>query len=132
MMIDMALTPAPVRMYKGDGHKGKPRMLTKMKANAIPKKDRNYVGRFERSSDWKKMKAAIDAGLKPESKPGRDDAEALVLKLTDAEKEDMGITNRRTIARIVQKYVLESGLKYRVRSFRHDDMDFIVVEGEGA
>jgi hypothetical protein len=117
-------------MYKGDGHKGDA-MFTKTKASLIPKKDRNYVGRFERSSDWKKLKKAIDAGLKPESKPGRDDAEALVLKLTDAEKEAMGLTSRRTIARIVQKYILENGLKYRVRSFRHDDMDFIVVEGGG-
>ena len=95
-------------------------MYKKVKENQVPKRERKSESRFEKTHEWSMMQADIDRGLKP--------MEALQVTLTDADKEKYRITNRRTIARFVQKYIAEKGLKYTVKSFRRDDMDFIVVQ----
>jgi hypothetical protein len=96
-----------------------------------PRKRRPTPSRFEKTSEWKQLKKAMDAGLTPETTPGRDDATACVIQLTDADKKTMGLVSRRTIARFVQKYVKEHGFNYRVLNFRHENNDFIVVKGAG-
>jgi hypothetical protein len=53
--------------------------------------------------------------------------EFLELALTDDDKEKYGITNRRTIARFLQKYIKDNKLKYTVKSFRREDKDFFIV-----
>lgn len=94
-------------------------MYKKVKAEDLPKRDRRGESRFERTPEWANLKADIDKGLKPK--------DALVVGLTDADKERYGIQNRRTIARFVQKYLAENDIPYRVKSQRKDEMDLIIV-----
>jgi hypothetical protein len=93
---------------------------TKVKANQVPKRARKSESRFEKTPEWQAMKADMDRGLKAR--------EALMVSLTQADKEELGITNRRTIARFVQKYLTAKGLPYVVRSFHRDDYDYVIVE----
>jgi hypothetical protein len=65
------------------------------------------------------MKRDIDKGLKPK--------EALQVSLSEKDKEEIGITNRRTVARFVQKYLASRSLPYTVGSFSRDGLDFVVV-----
>jgi hypothetical protein len=94
-------------------------MYKKIKESDIPKRERKSESRFEKTPEWLAMKADIDRGLKSK--------EALQVALTDADKEKYRITNRRTVARFVKKYLDEQGHEYTVKSFRREDMDFIVV-----
>jgi hypothetical protein len=94
-------------------------MYKKIKANEIPKRERKSESRFEKTPEWLAMKADIDRGLKPK--------EALQVSLTDADKLKYRISNRRTIARFVKKYLVDNDLSHAVKSFRRDDMDIIVV-----
>jgi hypothetical protein len=94
-------------------------MYKKIKEAEIPKRERKSESRFEKTPEWLAMKADIDRGLKAK--------EALQVALTDADKLKYRISNRRTVARFVKKYLDEKDLRYSVKSFRSDDMDFIVV-----
>lgn len=95
-------------------------MYSKIKRSQLPKRTRKSESRFEKTADWRKMKADIDAGLKPQ--------EALQVVLTDEDKRKFGITNRRTIARFVKKYIKDKGLRYSVKSFHREGVgDFIIV-----
>ncbi len=95
-------------------------MYKKVNESQIPKRRRVSVSRFEKTEEWRLMKADIDTGLKPR--------EALQVILTDADKAKYKIKNRRTVARFVQKYLDSKGLKYGVKTFRRDNGDFIVVQ----
>jgi hypothetical protein len=99
-------------------------MYKKIKEADIPKRERKSESRFEKTPEWLAMKADIDRGLKPK--------DALRVTLTDADKLKYRITNRRTVARFVKKYITEQGLPYDVKSFRRDDMDFVVVRATTA
>lgn len=94
-------------------------MYARIKASQVPTRGRKSESRFEKTADWKAMKADIDRGLKPQ--------EALQVSLTQEEMVGYGITNRRTIARFVQKYVSAKEMPYTVKSFHRADRDYIVV-----
>jgi hypothetical protein len=95
-------------------------MYKRVKESQVPKRERKSESRFEKTSEWRLLKADLEKGLKPQ--------EALQVILTDADKEKYGISNRRTIARFVVKYLQANKLKYGVKSFRREDKDFIIVQ----
>ena len=95
-------------------------MIQEGRISQVPKRGRKAESGFERTEDWRVMKSRIDKGLKPGA--------AVWATLTEDDKEQMGIMNRRTIARFVQKYLASVGKEYTVKAFHRDDMDFIVVE----
>lgn len=74
-----------------------------------PKQTRHRVPRFERTKEWAQLRAALEKGLKS--------TEAVSVIFTDAEMKAYRITNRRTVARYVQKFIKDHKLPYKVRSF---------------
>lgn len=96
-------------------------MYTKIKAKQVPKRERKMDSRLAGTNEWQKMKRDIDRGLKVN--------EALQLTLTDADKKRIGIKNRRTAARFVQNYITDNKLKYMVKSFHRDGLDYVIVVG---
>lgn len=94
-------------------------MYGKVKAADVPTRERKSESRFERTPEWKAMKADIDRGIKPN--------EALQITLTEEEKKRLGISNRRTIARFVQRYLAAKELPYIVKSFHREKQDFVLV-----
>jgi len=95
-------------------------MYKKVKESQVPKRERKSESRFAQTEEWKHLKADIDRGLKPN--------EACEVILTADDKKKYKIKNRRTVARFVKKYLDENGLKYGVKSFNRDGMDFIIVQ----
>lgn len=95
-------------------------MYARIKAKEVPARGRKSESRFERTPEWKAMKADIDRGLKAQ--------EALQVALTKEEMVGYGITNRRTIARFLQKYLAASELPYTVKSFQRDGRDYVIVQ----
>lgn len=91
---------------------------------AVPKRERKSESRFERTVAWTELKKAIDAGMTPGT--------VFQLLLTPKDMEEYGITNRRTIARFVQKYLSSLNLSYPVKvvSFTRSENVFIVVKRE--
>jgi hypothetical protein len=94
---------------------------TKITATDLPKRSRQSVSRFEKTEDWRLMRADIEKGLKAN--------EALQVVMTDEDKLKYKIKNRRTVARFVRKYLNERKLPYVVKSFHRDDMgDVLIVQ----
>ena len=94
---------------------------TKITATNLLKRSRKAVSRFEKTGDWRLMRADIERGLKAN--------EALQLVMTDEDKLKYKIRNRRTVARFVRKYLKERKLPYVVKSFHRDDMgDVLIVQ----
>jgi hypothetical protein len=94
-------------------------MYKKIKESQVPKRARKAESRFERTEEWRLMKADIDRGLKPQ--------EASMVVLTPEDKKKFRIKNRRTIARFIQKYLDSNGMKYRLKTFNRDGEDHIIV-----
>ena len=94
-------------------------MFRKISASDVPKRPRKSTSRFERTDEWKLMRAALDKGLKPN--------EALEIVLTPGDKAKYRISNRRTVARFIQKYLSSHKLPYELRSFTRDSGDFFLV-----
>lgn len=92
---------------------------SKVHAKDAPRRKRLSFSRFEMTEEWRLMRGDIDKGLKPQ--------EALQVSLTDEDKKKYKITNRRTVARFVKKYLASRKLPYTVKSFHRDDRDFIIV-----
>ena len=93
----------------------------KITAASIPKRSRLSVSRFEKTEEWRLMRADIDKGLKPN--------EALQVILTEEDKKKYRIKNRRNAARFVKKYVESRNLPYLVKSFHREGVgDFVVVQ----
>jgi hypothetical protein len=97
-------------------------MYARIKATQVPKRGRKSESRFERTEEWRMMKADLDRGLKPQ--------EALQVTFSEAEKEKIGISHRRTIARFVQKYLATNEFPYIVKSFHREGLDFVIVQAE--
>lgn len=94
-------------------------MYAKIKADDVPTRERKSESRFERTPEWKAMKADIDRGLKAQ--------EALQVTLTEDDKKRLRISNRRTIVRFVQRYLTDKELPYIVKSFHREKQDFVLV-----
>jgi hypothetical protein len=93
----------------------------KITATDVTKRSRLSVSRFEKTEEWRLMRADIEKGLKAD--------EALQVVLTDEEKKRYKIRNRRTVARFVRKYLEQRNLPYIVKSFHRDDMgDVLIVQ----
>jgi hypothetical protein len=94
-------------------------MYNKTMIEDVPKRRRIQPSAFESTEEWRMMKADIDKGLKPR--------EALQVLLTPEDKKKLGI-GRRAIARFVQGYLREKGLKYQVKSFTRNEGEYIIVQ----
>lgn len=94
-------------------------MYSKIKAASLAKPSRKSVSRFEKTPEWKLMKADIDRGLKV--------GEALQLAFNAEDKKKYKIKNRVTVARFIKKYLSAHELSYRVRTFRRDDREYVIV-----
>lgn len=99
-------------------------MYAKVKASQVPARERKSESRFERTEEWHMMKADLERGIKPQ--------EALQVTFTEADMKKIGITNRRTIARFVQKYVTAKGFPYVVKSLHRENREFVIVQPEEA
>jgi hypothetical protein len=84
-----------------------------------PKLRRKRLSRFERTEEWKLMRADLEKGLKPQ--------EACSIVLTEEDEEKYGIHNRRTIARFLQKYLARHKLPYDLKSFHRDGIDHFLI-----
>jgi hypothetical protein len=94
-------------------------MFRKIKTTDLPKRRRKVASKFEATQEWKLMKAALDAGLRPQ--------EALEVVLTPADKKKYGLEHRRTVTRFIQKYVRSLGLPYSVKSFERELGTYFLV-----
>lgn len=94
-------------------------MYGRIKAADVPTRGRKSESRFERTPEWKAMKADLDRRLKPQ--------EALQVTLTEEEKKQLGISNRRTITRFLQRYLADKELPYIVKSFHREKLDYVLV-----
>lgn len=94
----------------------------KLKASEAPRRKRRGVSRFESVPEWKLMRADIDAGLKPGT--------VLQICMGSEDKKKYGIHNRRSIARVIKKYLSDKGLPYRVVSFTRNEEDYFQVRCE--
>jgi len=95
-------------------------MYEKVNHDEVPKRGRKVEYRFEATPEWRAMKLDLDNGLKKN--------DSLKISLTEADKAKYNIASRRTVVRFLQKYLTDNGLKYTVRSFNRDGLDFVVVE----
>jgi hypothetical protein len=95
-------------------------VYTKITVEAAPKRRRRSVSHFEKTQEWKLMKADLEKGLAP--------TEALQVVLTEHEKEKYGIRTRISVARFIKKYLVGQKLPYMVRSFRRDEGDYVIVQ----
>jgi hypothetical protein len=95
-------------------------VYTKIRIEAAPKRRRRAVSRFENTEEWALMK--IDLGRKLAR------GEALQVLLTESDKKKYGIRSRISVARFVKRYLAVHKLPYRVRSFRRDEGDYIIVQ----
>jgi len=91
----------------------------KISLSDLPKKPRKAFSRFERTPEWKAMRADLERGLKPR--------EALQVVLTEEDKKKYHIQNRRTIARFFRKYLRDHKLPYALKSFTRDSADFFLI-----
>ena len=64
-------------------------MYKRVKSSAIPKRRRVALSRFEKTKEWRLMKADLDRGLKAD--------DALQVVLTDEDKKRYRIKNRLTV-----------------------------------
>ena len=86
----------------------------------FPKRKRNRKSRCEEVAQWQELKAGIDARVK------RDHIIWVEIPVTALRAA--GITNRRTVARFVQKYVESQTLPYTVHSEERDKNIIIAVK----
>ncbi len=85
-----------------------------------PGKRHPVTPRFERTKEWTLMRADLERGLKPN--------EALQIILTDEDKAKYRIKSRRTVGRFVQKFLAAHKMPYRVKTFRREEGDYVLVE----
>ena len=85
------------------------------------KRSRKGESRFEKSQEWRLAQADLD---KRNFVPN----EHIMFALTDERKRELGIQNRRTIARFLKKYIEKQGMKdYYVKAFRKENRDVVMV-----
>jgi hypothetical protein len=95
-------------------------MYIKVRVETAPRRRRRSFSQFERTEEWTLMKVDLEKGLAP--------GEALQVLLTEQDKQKYGIRSRISVARFVKKYLAVHKLPYRVRSFRRDEGDYIIVQ----
>lgn len=94
--------------------------IERVKESKFTKRKRlNDVPRFGRTNAWKQLKAEIDKGISPHT--------GIQMTLTEEDKQEYRIKNRRTITRFIEKYVKSKGLSYTVRGIRGLSGDVIRI-----
>ncbi len=88
-------------------------------ASDVPRRPRKAGSRFENTNEWKFAKAKLDKGLAP--------TEAIGISLSDDDKVNYGLKNRRTIARFIVKYLSDHELPYTLKSFSEGTTDFFFI-----
>ena len=96
-------------------------MFKKIRSGDAPKRERKSESKFEKTPDWLAMRREIDRGLRP----GHD----LQVQLSEKELAEYGITNHRTVARFIKKYLADKGLTYKVDSLQRGGYHFTIVRG---
>lgn len=99
-------------------------MYTKIRIEAAPKRRRRAVSRFEKTEEWALMRTDLGKKLAP--------GEALQVLLTENDKKKYGIRSRISVARFIKKFVAAHKLPYKVRSFRRDEGDYVIVQQKGS
>jgi hypothetical protein len=99
---------------------GAEHMYKRIIAERTPRRRRRAVARFAKTKEWTLMKADLEKGI-PKN-------QALQVLLTEQDKEKYGIRSRISVARFVKKYLAVHKLPYRVRSFRRDEGDYVIVQ----
>lgn len=85
------------------------------------KRKRVRVPRFEKTDEWRAMRADLEKGLKPH--------DALCVSFTEEDMQKYRITNRRTVARYLKHYIAARALPYKVRSFQNVGGFAVMVSG---
>jgi hypothetical protein len=93
-------------------------MYTKTKAD-IPKRTRKAPALFEKTTEWKLMKADMDKGLKP--------GEKLNVVMSEYDLKACGITQPRTVARFITRYIKDNKLGYEVNRSHKDGQESVWV-----
>jgi hypothetical protein len=88
-------------------------------ASDVPRRPRKAGSRFENTNEWKFAKAKLDKGLAP--------TEAIAIMLSDDDKANYGLKNRRTIARFIVKYLADHELPYTLKSFTEGTSDCFFI-----
>src|SRR5689334_2865474 len=91
----------------------------KISLTDLPKRRRQVLSRFEKTEEWRLMRADIEKGLKAN--------DALQLVMTGDDKLKYKIKNRRTVVRFVRKYLKDRNLPYVVKSFHRDDIGDVLI-----
>lgn len=97
-------------------------MYTKVRLEMTAKRRRRSVSQFEKTQEWQMMRADLEKGVAP--------GEALQVMLTEEDKQKYGIRTRISVARFLKKYMAAHKLPYKVRSFRRDEGDYVIVQGK--
>jgi hypothetical protein len=84
-----------------------------------PKRSRVRIPLFEHTREWQAMKTDLDKGIEPGG--------ALMVTLEPQDQLEHRITNRRTVARYVKKYVATRNLPYKVKSFERAGVFHVLV-----
>ena len=106
-------------------------MYKKIKKHEVPTRDRKSESRFESAPEWKRMKADIDRGLKPD--------ESCYLQFAPEDWDRLGLsgvapegrntaTGSKSVRRFIQKYLSEKGLRYTVRAVHSGEFDYVIVD----
>lgn len=107
-------------------------MYRKVKRSDVPKRERKSESRFEGTTEWRRMKADIDRGLRR--------GESCYAELSPADWERMGLsaeaqegrntaTGARSVCRFIQRYLDAHNVPYTVRTIHKTGMDYIIVDG---
>jgi hypothetical protein len=95
-------------------------VYTRIRIEAAPKRRRRAVPRFEKTEEWSLMRIDLEKKLAP--------GEALQVLLTENDKKKYGIRTRISVVRFIKKYLAGQKLPYKVRSFRRDEGDYVIVQ----
>lgn len=86
----------------------------------IPKSGRKPVKLFEKTREWKLVKAELDKGY-PTGKG------LIVIELTPKEMAEMHIKSERTIVRFLSEYFAKNQLSHRIKVRRRDGVSRVII-----
>jgi hypothetical protein len=94
----------------------------RLKPPDVPIGKRVKPSRFEKTPEWERLKADLDKGFH---------GGAIQITLTQDEKRKYGIKARRTVNRVIQKYLTTHKLPYSLKSFSSGESDcFLIVSSD--
>jgi hypothetical protein len=94
-------------------------MYKKTNKGDLPKRTRKSESLFEKTPEWRLMRADLDKGFK--------NSQAPTVELTEAQLEKYGISNPRTVARFIRRYIEQNSLGYEVQRTHRDGKEIVWV-----